>query len=225
MSGSIGAPGSTATGAATTTRQGNATGLGGDFNTFLTLLTTQLRNQDPSQPMDANQLTQQLVQFATVEQQTKTNATLENMLALQQAGQLADAASLVGRDASVAGEVLPLQGGQARVNLPASGQARTAQIEIRDTAGNLLRRSDVTLGRGESRWAWDGRDQRGVQRGDGAYRIRVSGRAADGAVVPITTSVTGQVTGVGRDGGDVVLRMGATNVPLSQLRDLPRASS
>lgn len=221
MSGSIGA--TTAT-TASQTRQNNTTGLNADFNTFLTLLTTQLRNQDPSQPMDANQLTQQLVQFSAVEQQMKTNATLETMLSLQQSGQLADAASLVGRDAAVAGEVLPLQGSRAQVNLPPAGRAQVAQIEVHDSAGTLIRRSEVPLGRTAGSWNWDGKDQRGTQRADGAYRCTVSGRAADGAAVPVTTTVTSQVTGVGRDGnGDVVLRMGGANVALSQLRDLPQA--
>jgi flagellar basal-body rod modification protein FlgD len=221
MSGSIGA--TTATTTAGSTRQGSTTGLSGDFNTFLTLLTTQLRNQDPSQPMDANQLTQQLVQFATVEQQMNTNQTLERLYGLQQAGLMADAASLLGRNVAVAGDVLPLQGRTAQVNLPAAGQARSARIEIHDRAGNLVRRSDVSLERGASAWAWDGKDQRGAQRADGPYRVSVSGRAADGSAVAITSSVTGRVTGVGREGTELMLRMGSSNIPITQLRDLPQA--
>lgn len=224
MSGSINPTTATAgAAAASTARAGSTTGLSGDFNTFLTLLTTQLRNQDPSQPMDANQLTQQLVQFATVEQQMNTNQTLERMLSLQQAGQMADAASLVGRDVSVAGDVLPLQDRRAQVNLPAAGLARTAQIEVRDNAGTLLRRSEVSLGAAATSWAWDGRDQRGAQRSDGAYRLTVSARAADGSAAPISPTVTGRVTGVGREGNDLVLRMGAANIDFSRLRDLPRS--
>jgi flagellar basal-body rod modification protein FlgD len=219
MSGSIGATTAATSGS---TRQGSTTGLSGDFNTFLTLLTTQLRNQDPSQPMDANQLTQQLVQFATVEQQMNTNQTLERMFAMQQAGQMADAASLIGRDVTVASDVLPLQARAAQVNLPPAGQARSARIDILDRAGNLVRRSDVALGTGAKSWAWDGKDQRGAQRPDGAYRVSVSGRAADGSAVALSPSVTGRVTGVGREGNDLVLRMGSANLPFAQIRDLPQ---
>ncbi len=219
MSGSISASSSAASSGA---RQGTTTGLSGDFSTFLTLLTTQLRNQDPSQPMDANQLTQQLVQFATVEQQMNTNQTLERMLSLQQAGQMADAASLVGRDVSVAGNVLPLQNQAAQVNLPAAGQARTTRIEVQDNSGNLVRRTDVTLGPNATTWNWDGKDQRGSQRADGAYRVTISGRAADGTAATVDTTLTGRVTGVGREGTDLVLRMGRANIPFSQLRDLPQ---
>ena len=227
MSGSIAPNTTTATTTGTTssaTRPGATTGLSGNFNTFLTLLTTQLRNQDPSQPMDANQLTQQLVQFASVEQQMNTNATLERLLSLQQAGQIGDAAALVGRNVSVASDILPLQSSAAQVNLPAAGRARTAQVEVRDSAGTVLRRDDVTLGAGATAWRWDGRDQRGVQRPDGAYRVTVHGRASDGTAVGLDTTVTGRVTGVGREGNELVLRMGRANIGFDKLRDLPGGS-
>jgi flagellar basal-body rod modification protein FlgD len=228
MSGSIGATTqpTTATTAQANGRGGQSQGggLSADFNTFLTLLTTQLRNQDPSQPMDANQLTQQLVQFATVEQALSTNQKLDQMLALQQAGQMADAASLVGRRVAVAGDTLPLQDGTAQVNLPAAGRARTARIDVTDAAGTVIRQQDVQLGAGATAWRWDGRDQRGTQRPDGAFRVSVAGRAADGTAVTLDATVTGRVTGVGREGNALVLRMGAASVGFDRLRDLPGAS-
>ncbi|MBA4456448.1 hypothetical protein FHK99_09055, partial [Cylindrospermopsis raciborskii CS-506_B] len=128
MSGSISATNSTTSGAQATASSNR---LSADLNTFLRLLTTQLQNQDPTQPMDANQLTQQLVQFSTVEQQMNTNTTLQSLLSLQQAGQLGQAAALVGRRVTVESERLPLQNGRADVNLPAAGTARAARIEIR----------------------------------------------------------------------------------------------
>ncbi|MGG5808890.1 flagellar hook assembly protein FlgD [Falsiroseomonas sp. CW058] len=195
--------------------------LSADLGTFLTLLTTQLRNQDPTQPMDANQLTQQLVQFATVEQQLQGNRTLERLLTLQQAGQLAGAAALVGRRVTVEGDRLPLQSGAAEVGLPAAGRARTARIEVSDAAGAVLRTEDVTLAAGVSAWRWDGRDARGVQRPDGAYRVAVRGLGADGMDVPLSFTVAGLVTGAGREGGDLVLRMGGVTVGFDRLRELP----
>ena len=103
MSGTIGATTST-TGTAGT----SGSRLSADLNTFLRLLTTQLQNQDPTQPMDANQLTNQLVQFSTVEQQMNTNTTLQSLLSLQQAGQLGQAAALVGQRVAVETDHLPL---------------------------------------------------------------------------------------------------------------------
>jgi flagellar basal-body rod modification protein FlgD len=216
MSGSISA--TSATPARNTPR------LSADLGTFLTLLTTQLRNQDPSKPMDTEQLTQQLVQFATVEQQLAGNQTLQSLLSLQQAGQLAESASLIGRRVTVESDTLPLQGGRAEVVLPAAGAARRAVVEIRDAAGQLVRSETVTLGAEAKRWSWDGRDARGTPRNDGAYRVTVAGRAEDGTAVPLTSAVTGQVTGAARVDGALVLRMGAATVGFDRLRELPNAN-
>ena len=198
--------------------------LSGDLNTFLTLLTTQLRNQDPTRPMDANGLTQQLVQFATVEQQLRGNQTLERLLTLQQAGQLADAAALVGQRVTVESDRLPLQNGAAEIGLPPVGRATMARVQISDAASVVIRSQDVPLGASASAWRWDGADARGVQRPDGAYRVSVEGRAADGTAIPLTFTVAGTVTGAGREGGDLVLRMGSATVGFDRLRELPGAS-
>lgn len=195
--------------------------LSADLGTFLTLLTTQLRNQDPTKPMDTETLTQQLVQFATVEQQLAGNQTLERLLTLQQAGQLAETASLIGRRVTVESDVLPLQDGRAEVALPAAGAARRAVIEVQDSTGNALRRDTVTLGSGPTSWSWDGRDASGTQRQDGAYRVVVTGRAEDGTDLPLTAAVTGRVTGAARSDGALILRMGAATVGFDQLREMP----
>ncbi|MDO9503557.1 flagellar hook assembly protein FlgD [Falsiroseomonas sp.] len=218
MSGSI----TSLTGATTATAGAGSAGtrLSGDLNTFLKLLTTQLQNQDPTAPMDADQLTQQLVQFSTVEQQINTNTTLQQLLALQQASQLGEAASLVGRRVAVETDRLPLQSGSATVNLPAAGTARLARVEVRDANNLLVRSSDVTLGTAPMAWNWDGKDNGGTQRADGLYRVTVSGRDSAGAAVPLGFTVTGQVTGALRDNGTVTLRMGGLNIGYDRLRDL-----
>jgi flagellar basal-body rod modification protein FlgD len=207
------------------TNGGSATGTGprisADLGTFLTLLTTQLRNQDPTNPMDTETLTQQLVQFAAVEQQLAGNQTLERLLSLQQAGQLAETASLIGRQVTVETDELPLQDGRAEIVLPAAGRARRAAIEIQDSNGTTLRQETVSLGAGATRWRWDGRDQRGTQRPDGSYRVVVNGRAEDGTAVPVSAAVTGRVTGAARVDGDLVLRMGGTMVGFDRLREVP----
>ncbi|HZZ11369.1 MAG TPA: flagellar hook capping FlgD N-terminal domain-containing protein, partial [Paraburkholderia sp.] len=70
--------------------------LAGNFDTFLTLLTTQLQNQDPLSPMDSTQFTQQLVAFSGVEQQINTNNNLQSLIALNQSQQAASAVSYIG---------------------------------------------------------------------------------------------------------------------------------
>ena len=104
--------------AATSTAQSPR--LAGDFNTFLTLLTTQIKNQSPTDPLDTNQMTNQLVQFASVEQQIAMNQNLQRLLTLEQASQLTASAPLIGRNVEVAAEQISLQSGTRTLKLPAS---------------------------------------------------------------------------------------------------------
>lgn len=195
--------------------------LSADLGTFLTLLTTQLRNQDPTKPMDTETLTQQLVQFATVEQQLQGNQTLGRLLELQQAGQLAGAADLIGQRVTLETDRLPLQGGVAEIMLPPAGRATRAVVEVRDTAGTVLRSATVALGATPTRWSWDGRDSRGQARPDGTYSAAVAGRATDGTAVPLGFGVTGRVTGAMRENGELQLRLGSTSIGFDRLREVP----
>src|SRR3954454_8759937 len=91
--------------------------LAGNFQTFLTLLTTQLQNQNPLDPLDTNQFTQQLVQFAGVEQQLKTNDQLASLLTMQQTAQATQALAFVGKTAVVSGSTTTMTSGKASWDL------------------------------------------------------------------------------------------------------------
>ena len=217
MSGSIGA---TPPGTAGLAARGGTTGIGADFNTFLTLLTTQLQNQDPTNAMDANQMTEQLVQFASVEQQIKVNTNLERLLSVEQGNQLVSAAPLMGRVVEVESDRLALQGGQAQLRLPAAGEARRAEISVQDANGRLLRRAEVALGGDATTWSWDGRDANGAQLPDGAYRFTLAGIRADGTTAPLQAGVLARATAVDRRDGEVRLSLGALSVNFDKLRGL-----
>ncbi|MEI6162645.1 MAG: flagellar hook capping FlgD N-terminal domain-containing protein [Roseococcus sp.] len=218
MSGSISA--TTAGAANTAARTNNTTGIGADFSTFLTLLTTQLQNQDPTNAMDANQMTQQLVQFASVEQQIKVNTNLERLLSVEQGNQLVSAAPLMGRVVEVESDRLSLQGGQAQLRLPAAGEARLAQVNVLDANGRVLRSAEVRLGSAPMNWSWDGRDANGAQLADGAYRFAVTGSRADGTPATVTAGVLARATAVDRRDGEVRLGLGALSVNFDKLRGL-----
>src|SRR5450759_331526 len=94
---------STAASAGSVARTVNSTEIASNFTTFLQLLTTQLKNQDPLSPMDTNQFTQQLVEFASVEQQMKSNSSLTTLVSLEQAAQSTSALALVGATVVVDG--------------------------------------------------------------------------------------------------------------------------
>jgi flagellar basal-body rod modification protein FlgD len=220
MSGSIAA----AVAAETQTGARAAPRLKADFDTFLTLLTTQLRNQDPTNAMDAQQMTAQLVQFSSVEQQLAVNQNLERLIALQQGSQLVSAAPLTGRVVEVESDRLALQGGQATLRLPpAMTGATTARIDVLDGTGRVLRGSEVTLTGASQDWRWDGRDSGGRLLADGAYSVRVTAPAGAGApgstlgpALPFT--VVGRATGAERVEGEVRLKLGTLAVNFDRLR-------
>ncbi|MBR0683180.1 hypothetical protein GXW74_22010 [Roseomonas eburnea] len=216
MSGSI----TSTTAAATSSAASSNTRLAGDFNTFLTLLTTQLQNQSPTDPLDTNQMTNQLVQFASVEQQIAMNQNLESLIALQQTAQLTAAAPLIGQRVEVEADQVALQNGSAEIRLPAAGTARSAEISITDSSGRVVRRQTVTLGTAASGWTWDGRNDAGTSVTDGAYGVQVTGRAENGEQVALSFTVAGTVTGAERQDGALTLSLGGLSVGFDKLRRL-----
>ena len=197
-----------------------STGIGADFNTFLTLLTTQLRNQDPTKAMDAQEMTNQLVQFASVEQQIRVNTNLERLVGVEQGNQLVSAAPLMGRMVEVESDQMALQGSQAQLRLPPAGQATRAQISVLDANGRTVRGAEVALAGTTTNWAWDGRDEAGRLLPDGAYRYAVRGTRADGTETAVTAGVLARATAVDRRDGEVRLSLGAISVNFDRLRGL-----
>lgn len=212
-----------ATAAATPGRGGGTGALLGDFNTFLTLLTTQLRTQSPTEPMDTNRMTQELAMFASVEQQTRMNEQLERLVGLQQAAQLTAAAPLMGRTVEVEADQLTLQGGGAALRLPPAGSATEAWITVTDAAGRTLREQRVPLAAGQRTvWRWDGRDTYGRALPDGAYRVQVQGVVpGGGAPSALAFTVLGTATAAERqEDGTLRLMLGRLAVGFDQVRGM-----
>ena len=180
-----------ATAATTTSATANAatavsatntlTQLAGNFNDFLSLLTTQLKNQDPTSPMDSNQFTSQLVQFTAVAEQITTNTTLGQLLTSSLSQQLSQASDLVGRQVSVTGSSLPVQNGAASLQFTA-GAPGPVQVVVSDAGGNVVRTDTVNAVAGVNGWKWDGTSDAGKQLGDGAYTVAVTANGATDSV-------------------------------------------
>jgi flagellar basal-body rod modification protein FlgD len=193
------------------------TKLAGNFNDFLSLLTTQLKNQDPTAPMDTNQLTSQLVQFTGVAEQINTNATLGQILTSTQTQQLSQASSIVGDKVAFTGGTLPLQNHAAQINF----QTQTAgpvQIAVVNSSGTTVQTQTINAMAGANTWKWDGTTSNGTQLPDGAYSIAVT---ADGAAVPFQS--LGTVTGAEQVNQAVQLQFGGAVVPYSQIVSLSAA--
>src|ERR671938_854566 len=139
-----------------------AKGIAQNFDAFLLLLTTQLKNQSPLDPLDTNQFTQQLVQFASVEQQLKQNETLSALLAATKASAVSNAAGFVGMQVTADGATSRLSGGSAKWVLNAARNASQAVITIRDKAGGVVATRTGTLSAGAQTFAWDGKTSTGA---------------------------------------------------------------
>lgn len=184
-----------------------------DLNQFLTLLVTQLENQDPLDPMDSTEFTSQLVQFASVEQQIFQNANLEQLVGLQENNQISSMVNFIDKVVEVEGQAIPLENGEAEFtyNLPAN--AKSASIIIRDTNGVTVFEQEAETSAGQHTFTWDGTNRNGQTSPDGSYTAVVTGLDPQNEILTITQTAFGRVTGVGIDNGVTSLFMGDIEVP------------
>ncbi len=168
-------------------------------------------------------MTAQLVQFAQVEQAISMNGNMSKLIGLQQAAQLTAAAPLMGKSVEVSSDKLSLQDGRAALRLPAAGAAREARIAVLDAGGKTIKEATVALGGAPADWVWDGRDDAGNRRPDGAYAFAVAGRDAGGGVAAVEATVRARATAAERApgaGGDLKLRLGGLSVGFDAVRSV-----
>jgi flagellar basal-body rod modification protein FlgD len=211
-------PAPAAGGAATAQAAGAAAlpNLAGNFNDFLTLLTTQLQHQDPTSPLDPNQFTQELVQFASVEQQMNTNTSLSTMISLQQTQQAASALTFLGATVAVSGATAQLANGTANWNYSVT-QPATASISISNASGQVVYSTSQSVQPGAQTFTWNGVDAQGTTWPSGAYTIKVNAVGANNQNVPVTTGIQGVVTGVNVSQTPPTLTVGGQSYALSQV--------
>ncbi len=188
-----------------------------DLDRFLTLLVTQLQHQDPLDPLDANEFTNQLVQFANVEQQIYQNANLEEIVRLQNDGQVAAMVNYIGSTIEISGDALPLENGEATASYTLDEPAAGAAIAIIDELGDVVFTANASTTPGRHLFQWDGLDDQGNPVSDGIYRIQVSAKRSDGSLIDARTTTFGRVTGASADGNDRSLYMGAISVPMDSV--------
>jgi flagellar basal-body rod modification protein FlgD len=192
-----------------------------DMNQFLTLLTAQLAHQDPLSPMDSTEFTNQLVQFANVEQNIATNANLEKMIALQQSQIQMSSVSYIGKTVEAETSSLPLQDGKAEFKYAFSKQPASAVVAIYNDSGSLVRSYTADTTTGPHTIEWDGKDEQGNQMPDGTYKIGVTPMAIkDTDEITTAIGVTGKVTGVSTVNGAVSLSLGDATVSIDKIMSI-----
>lgn len=191
---------STAPGATTDTTQTSTSlsraKLSDNFDTFLTLLTAQLANQDPLNPVDSAQFTQQLVQYSQVEQQIATNDKLATLLTQSAASGSAAAVSFIGKTAVFTNDVTRLSDGAANWTYDTTGATSDVKLSVRDASGKEVYAETRALKNGDQSFSWDGKDSSGRTLADGPYRLVVTATDGDGKAVTPTIKVEETITGI-----------------------------
>lgn len=214
---------SAAANASVTANAVDKTTIAGNFQTFLQLLTTQLKNQNPLEPLDTNQFTQQLVQFAQVEQQLKSNDQLSTLVSLQKTAQATSALGFVGATVAVDGATSRLKDGSASWNFSVSKPA-VANVTIKNSTGQLAYAANYSMQPGTQNFVWDGRGNNGAAWPDGDYTISVVAKDANGQSVAVGTGVEGVVDAVDLTQNPPVLSIGGQNFTVDKIKRVVRST-
>jgi len=192
--------------------------LADDFDQFLTLLTTQLQNQDPLSPMDSTEFTNQLVQFSQVEQSINTNSKLDDLVSLQLNGATSAALGYVGLDVSYVSAEIAFDG-QSPIDMRYSldDNATQSRINIFDEGSQLVYTREAEKLSGPHEFTWDGRDLNGNLLPEGTYVIAVDSFDGNDEKIETTTVVEGRVKGIEAQDGVVYALVGERAVPIPSI--------
>lgn len=193
------------------------TSLASNYQTFLSLLTTQLKNQDPLSPTDTNQFTSELTQMTGVEQQLLTNQLLQNLVDSNSSNSLSSGVNLIGKTATASGDSSSLTSGSASWPYTLGTTASSGTVSISDSSGNVVYTGKLSaLNAGAHTYKWDGKDSSGTQLANGgSYTLKVTATDSSGTAVTATTGVTGSVTSASQVNGVTMVTINGVQVPLS----------
>ena len=198
--------------------------LAGNFNTFLKLLTSQLQHQDPLNPLDTNQFTQQLVEFASVEQQVNMNSNLQTLISMQQSTESLQALQLVGANVTINSNTATLSkatGSPATWGFSSPAPA-TGAVTITSSTGQVALTGTISLSAGSQSFTWNGQGNNGVAWPDGNYTLSINATGANGQPVTISTEVQGTISGIDLSQNPPQVVIGGQDYPLNSIQSISR---
>ncbi len=219
-------PTAAAAGASTTDKLNSSRSrLADSEQTFLSLLTTQLKNQDPLSPLDSNQFTAQIVQMTGVEQQLMTNDLLKMLVGMSDGG-LAGSVNLIGKSVTAESNQSSIADGAASFAYDLDRNATSVKYEIVNSAGSTVwSRTDASVAGGEHTLDWDGVTSAGQQLPDGGpYTLKITATGSGGETINASSHVSGVVTGVETLDGETVVSVGKLKIPVSSITGVASTS-
>lgn len=220
--GATGSVDKNAAGDALTSGQANLTS---SYETFLSLLTAQLKNQDPTAPLDTNAFTQQLVQMTGVQQQLLSNKLLNQLVTQGQNGDVKDALGLIGKNVSAAGDKAVLQDGKATWGYELDKTASRATLTVTNSNGRVMWTGDApSLAQGEHSFTWDGKGPNAAKNGE-TYTLSLSAAGAAGSTVASRTLMQGLVSSVRQSSAGTVVSIGGAETALSSIISVREAAA
>jgi flagellar basal-body rod modification protein FlgD len=195
-----------------------------NYSTFLNLLTAQIKNQDPLSPMDTTQWTNQLVQYSSVEQQLKGNQYLAQIAAGSGAN-MSSAVAYIGKTVSAATDTATLAGGSASWDYNLGGAASKVTLTVKDSTGAIVYQTAGENAKGDHTFTWDGTAATGNKLTSGDYTLSITSSDAAGNGIDNTVGISGVVNSAQETNGTVMLTVGHTQVPLSDVTGVSATAS
>jgi flagellar basal-body rod modification protein FlgD len=209
---------------AVTSSEGSKDNIGRDE--FLTMFVAQLRNQDPLNPLDATEFTAQLAQYSSLEQLLNINGNLESLNASQEQDHRLQALDFLGKEVVADGDMLflePSQMSEGRFSLTTKADCTAL---ILDSNGYPVKSIPLgVLESGQHQFQWDGLDASGNKMDRGIYSFEITALTEDGTILPVTTQITGKVTGVNLETESPILFLGDIPLYLSQVQEIKAPES
>jgi flagellar basal-body rod modification protein FlgD len=220
----------TATTGIDTTNTANSTvnsgqiNLTSDYNTFLKLLTAQLKNQDPLSPMDTNTFTQQLVMMNGVQQQLQTNSLLQTLV--NQSSGAGPAVNLIGKQVQASSATVGMSNGKANWTYDLGGNAASATLTVTDAANKVVwSQAAPDLGAGQHSFTWDGSTLSGGKATSGEYTLSIKANDSNLQAINTNVFVQGVVTGVQSSSSGTLLNLGGTTVNYTNVTQVQNATN
>lgn len=214
---------STSAATAESSSSASQSGLIANYELFLNILTTQIQNQDPLDPLDSAEYTSQLVEYSNVEQSIKQNQNLEEIISALQSSQSLSYVNYIGNEVTADASTTTLTGSEASWDYDIT-EAASGTFEIRNSSGAVVFSGDVELDAGEGTFKWNGQTDSGQDAVDGLYTISFDVKDASSRAETVRTNVSGVVDSVDWSSGEPILQVGNQQFPVSAVISVSKPS-